>query len=52
VQLESQIAMSWPQPFALEAAGKLVVMRGTNAAAVHQYRRLSATLDELQVHAV
>jgi capsular exopolysaccharide synthesis family protein len=48
VQLESQLAMHWPQPFAPEVAEKLVVLRETDPDAVDQYRKLAAALQSMQ----
>jgi capsular exopolysaccharide synthesis family protein len=44
LQLDSLIAMGWPQPFAADVAGKLVVIRGIDPAAREQYRRLAAAV--------
>lgn len=44
LQLDSQLAMGWPQPFPIELTGKVVVMREMNPAAVSQYRRLAETV--------
>jgi capsular exopolysaccharide synthesis family protein len=41
LRLESQLAMSWPQPFASEVSEKLVVLRDTDPAAIDQYRQLA-----------
>ena len=49
VQLESQLALGWPHPFAAEVSEKFVVMRETSAAAVEQYRRLGAALLQAQL---
>jgi len=46
VGLESQLAMNWPQPFAAEVNEKLVVMRGTDPAAIEQYRGLADALHQ------
>jgi len=48
VRLESQLAMSWPQPFAPEVMEKLVVLPGMDAAAIEQYQRLAASLQQVQ----
>ena len=48
VRLESQLAMSWPQPFAGDVSEKLVVVRGTNPEAIEQYRQLAEALNRTQ----
>jgi non-specific protein-tyrosine kinase len=49
LQLDSQLAMGWPQPFSPDVAAKVVVMRETNAAAVDQYRKLAETVRQSTV---
>jgi len=41
--------MGWTQPFSLEVAGKIVVMRETDAAAVGEYRKLAETVRQATV---
>ena len=48
LQLDSQLAMGWPQPFAPDVDGKLVVMRSVDAAAVGEYRKLAETVRQAQ----
>jgi len=49
IRLDSQLAMSWPAPFAAEVSAKLVVMRETDAAAIAQYDRLKAAMLRAQL---
>jgi non-specific protein-tyrosine kinase len=44
VRLESQLALSWPQPFASDVSEKLVVLRDTSPEAIEQYRQLAEAL--------
>ena len=44
LRLDSQQAMEWPEPFDASVAEKLVVMPGTDGAAVAQYRGLADAL--------
>jgi capsular exopolysaccharide synthesis family protein len=46
LRLESQLAMGWPQPFAADVAGKLVVFREVDRQALAQYDRLAKTLEK------
>jgi capsular exopolysaccharide synthesis family protein len=49
VRLESQLALNWPQPFAVEVAEKLVLMPSTDPDAVAQYRKLAGALQRTQL---
>lgn len=48
VRLDSQLAMAWPQPFAPEVAGRLVVMPQSSPATVRQYQHAAAALEQVQ----